>query len=108
MNRMTFRVSVPLSVALAAGKTEYGATTYQPTEAEVGELSLAEREYAARQVWSSEGQSSPLVLDSAEVSWASVAPAIRRDFAKEQEEKLRLAIEHEGHEIGRASCRERV
>jgi len=80
MEQIKIILHVPMDVALKAGKTGYGETTYAPSEADLALLSEDER------CALSDFSVKPLTLATATVAWNAVVEALRAKRAKDAAE----------------------
>ena len=96
MDKISFSVVIPQSVALAAGKTEYGETRYSPTEEELSSISPEERAWLDVNVRSAQNTyPAPLRLDQPQATWDAIMTGVRTRMAAEAAEQARRAAEHD-------------
>lgn len=98
MEKVTIKVNVSKAVAIAEGKTEYGSTTFRPTESQLAELTTEERSLviAGKYLQSdSHYESSELELVSATVDWTTIRAVLARCVAFKAELAARKAATRE-------------
>jgi len=83
MDTLKITITIPRSVAVAAGRSQYGALEYQISDADLASLSVEERawlndhlHFDGRMTRSGHGPI-PLAIASTTVEWAVVAAALR-------------------------------
>ena len=83
MDTLKITITIPRSVAVAAGRSQYGALEYQISDADLASLSVEERawlnnllHFDGRMTRSGHGPI-PLAVASTTVEWAAVAAALR-------------------------------
>lgn len=78
MQPFKIRVFVPQALAVLAGVSRYGYTDVEPTDEQLGELSLAERERLV--------QGDSLTLDGPRPEWPTVVSSLRALMMRESDE----------------------
>lgn len=85
MERIKILVHIPPRVAMVAGKTVWGTVEYQPTNEQLEQLTVAERETLYRhRLRRNVHDEIPLRIDSPTVEWDAIVRALRAEIEEKQ------------------------